>query len=126
MRIFRNRWFTRFASKNGISDEELKALVKILEAGGAEADLGGDVYKQRLARTGEGKSGGYRSIVFFKSGDKTFFAYAFAKSDRANISRKELEALKKQAKTQLAMTNEEIKAALKEGVIKEIKEQQDE
>jgi hypothetical protein len=85
MRIFKNTWFTRFADNNGISDEELKALVKILEVGGAEADLGGDVYKQRLARPGEGKSGGYRVIVFFRSGDKTFYHYGFAKSARGNI-----------------------------------------
>jgi hypothetical protein len=51
----------------------------------ARKRLGGDVYKQRLARTGEGKSGGYRIIVLFRSGARTFFVYGFAKSDRENL-----------------------------------------
>jgi hypothetical protein len=58
MRIFKNRWFTRFAAKEGITDEELKAMVNQLEAGQADADLGGDVYKVRVARPGAGKSKG--------------------------------------------------------------------
>jgi hypothetical protein len=120
MRIFKNTWFARFADKNEISDEELKALVDGLETGNTGAGLGGGVYKQRLARPGEGKSGGYRVIVFFRSGERTFFVYGFAKSDRDNISLKELKELRKQAKHELDMTNEQIKAALKEEVIKEI------
>ena len=58
MRIFKNTWFTRFASKDGITDDELKEAVDQLEAGQGDADLGGGVYKIRIARPGEGKSGG--------------------------------------------------------------------
>jgi hypothetical protein len=82
VRIFKNTWFSRFAAKEGISDEELKGLEERLEYGGAGADLGGGVYKQRIARSGGGKSGGYRVIVYFKSGHRTFFVYGFAKSER--------------------------------------------
>ncbi|MCL1929093.1 MAG: type II toxin-antitoxin system RelE/ParE family toxin [Treponema sp.] len=64
MRIFKNTWFTRFADKEGIADDELKEAVNRLETGQA-AELGGDVYKVRIARSGEGRSGGYRVIVFF-------------------------------------------------------------
>ncbi|GHU05792.1 hypothetical protein FACS1894147_12310 [Spirochaetia bacterium] len=61
IRIFKNTWFDRFAAKEGITDGELKDIVNnTLETGQAEANLGGDVYKVRIGRPGEGKSGGYR------------------------------------------------------------------
>jgi hypothetical protein len=83
VRIFKVSWFTRFAVKEGISDSELKDIVdNVLEKDQAEADLGGGVYKVRVARPGKGKSGGYRVIVLFKSGRLTFFVYGFAKSVR--------------------------------------------
>jgi hypothetical protein len=83
-------WFARFAAKEGITDGELKAIVNdVLETGQPAANLGGGVYKVRLARPGKGKSGGYRVIVFFKSGERTFYVYGFAKSVRANISEKD-------------------------------------
>ena len=120
MRIFKNAWFSRFARKENIGDDELREVVGQLEAGRADADLGGDVYKQRLARPGEGKSGGYRIVVFFRSNERTFYAYGFAKSDRANISKKELAKLKKQAYSLFSMSDVQIEAALKEGVLVEI------
>ena len=125
MRIFKTTWFTRFAGKERISDDELRKAVNLLEAGQARqqvggADLGGDVYKIRVARPGEGKSGGYRVIVFFKSEERTFYAYGFAKSDRANISQKELVKLKKQAKSLFSMSDVQITTALKERVLIEV------
>jgi len=57
VRTFKNAWFNRFSRKEGISDDELRDVVDLLEKGQADADLGGDVYKQRIARSGEGKSG---------------------------------------------------------------------
>jgi hypothetical protein len=103
VRVFKNSWFTRFARKEGIADDELRAMVNQLEAGQWDADLGGGVYKQRLARPGKGKSGGYRIILFFKSGDRTFFVYGFAKPVRANIDDKELRRLKTLARINLGL-----------------------
>jgi len=109
VRIFKNPWFTKFASKDGIQDNELKDIVKnILEKGQADADLGGGVYKVRVARQGEGKSGGFRVLVFFRIGERTFFRYAFAKSAQGNISQKELKTMKRQAKAFFAQTEEQI------------------
>jgi hypothetical protein len=79
VRTFKNKWFTRFAKKEGITDDELREAVHQLEKEQADADLGGGVYKVRVARCGEGKSGGYRVIVFFKSQERTFFQYGFSK-----------------------------------------------
>lgn len=72
MRYFKKPWFKRFAEKEGISDDDLKTLVAEMEAGTVHASLGGDVYKQRIARKGEGKSGGYRTLLFFRSGERVF------------------------------------------------------
>ena len=114
MRIFKNSWFTRFAGKEGITDGELRELVNQLETGQADADLGGGVYKIRLARPGEGKSGGYRVIVFFKSEERTFYEYCFAKADMANISNKMLKAFKLAAKKYLSMAPDQLREQIEQ------------
>jgi hypothetical protein len=113
VRIFKNTWFSRFAEKEGITDGELKEAVDLLEEGQADADLGGDVYKMRLARLGEGKAGGYRVIVFFRSEERTFFVYGFAKAKRGNINKKQLRVFKKKAKINLTLTDKEIRDELR-------------
>ena len=117
MRLFKNTWFSRFANKAGITDTELREAVNQLEAGQADADLGGNVCKVRVARSGEGKSGGFRVIVFFKSEERTFYQYGFAKSDRANIDRGELQGFRLDAKTDLSLTNEQINDRLRRGTL---------
>ena len=113
MRIFRNTWFARFAGNEGITDSELREMVNQLEAGQADADLGGGVYKIRFARPGEEKSGGYRVVVFFRSEERTFYHYAFPKAARDNIDEKELWTFKQLAKSYFAMTDEELANAVK-------------
>ncbi len=82
MRVFRNKWFTRFAGRNGLSDEMLRKAVADAESGLVGADLGGGVIKQRIARPGGGgKSGGFRSIILFRAGSRAFFVYGFPKDD---------------------------------------------
>ncbi|GMO23268.1 MAG: type II toxin-antitoxin system RelE/ParE family toxin [Termitinemataceae bacterium] len=111
MRIFKTKWFSKYAKKARITDTELK------EAAGQDenfTDLGGNVYKLRFAREGKGKSGGYRFILFFRQGDKLFYEYAYAKSDRDNISRKELRDYKDDAKEMFAYTDNQIEAYKKQ------------
>jgi hypothetical protein len=120
MRIFKNGWFSRFAEREAISDEELKAAAADIENGRFDADLGGGVYKQRLARSGGGKSSGYRVIVFFKSGARTFFHYGYPKSNRDNITDKELRVFKYLSKKYLAMTDEQLALAIRFGEFIEI------
>ena len=120
MRIFKNIRFTLFACREDISDSDLNEAVKQLEAKQATVNLGGNVYKVRLARHCKGKSGGYRVIVLFKSGDKAFYVYGFAKSNRANISEKELRIFKKAAKKYFAMTDEQIEISIKNDELVEI------
>jgi hypothetical protein len=65
-RIYKNRWFAKFASREGISDATLVAAIDQANSGLVDADLGGGLIKQRVAREGGGKSGGYRTLVFFR------------------------------------------------------------
>ena len=95
-------------------------VVDTLEDGQADANLGGDVYKVRIARLGEGKSGGHRAIIYFKNEFRTFFAYCFPKSEKANINDKELRAFKIDAKKHLAFTDEELNLSVKNGILIEI------
>ena len=120
MRIFRNQWITKFAKKHKISDSELIEAVERANDGLIDADLGGGVIKQRIARQGQGRSGGYRSLIFFRHGDRAFFMTAFAKNDRENITDKELAELKKAAAIILAMTETDIEQAKLNGTFTEI------
>jgi hypothetical protein len=123
-RVFKYTRFSRFASKEGITDHELLEVVDQLEADQADANLGGDVYKVRIARPGEGKSGGHRVIVYFRNEFRTFFSYGFSKNDKGNISRKELKGFKEDAKRQLSFTEEQIRIALQKGTLIEIIEEE--
>ena len=115
MRIFKNKWFARFARKEAISDESLHEAVKQIEAGNCDADLGAGVFKQQIARLGEGQSGGYRAILCFKLGERAFFVYGFAKSSKTNIAQDEAQEFKKLAKILFAMTDEQLDRLLQNG-----------
>jgi hypothetical protein len=112
MRVFKSKWFERFARKNGIGDEALRVAVEEIEAGNFNADLGGNVYKQRVARQGQGKRGGYRTIVLLKQGERAFFVYGFAKSKQDNIGNNDLVEFKELAKLYFSYTTEEIDTAV--------------
>jgi hypothetical protein len=64
-KVLKGKKFARFAKKAHISDADLWAAVQRANAGLIDADLGGGIIKQRIARTGEGKSSGSRSIILF-------------------------------------------------------------
>ena len=93
MRIFRTRWFVKWAKKEKILEKALIQAVEEMERGLIDADLGGHIYKKRVAIQGRGKSGGVRTLIAYQVQDRAFFIYGFAKNKRANISNKELQAL---------------------------------
>lgn len=113
-RIYKNRWFAKFASREGISDATLVAAVEQANHGLIAADLGSGLIKQRVAREGGGKSGGYRTLVFFRHEERAIFAFGFAKNDRANLSAVELKAYKQAAKIVLALTQAQIDTEVRE------------
>ena len=121
MRVFKTKPFTRFASHERIADDELLEAVDRATRGLIDADLGGGVVKQRLARQGQGKSGGFRTIILFRQEDKAFFVFGFAKNDMANIKRDELKAFRMLAETLLGLGGDDLAAAMKNGTVTEIK-----
>ena len=121
MRVFKNAWFGRFARKRKISEEVIWDAVDRAEKGLVDADLGGGVIKQRIARPGEGKSKGYRSIELYRKGDKAFFVYGFPKSDLGNIRGDEEEQFKKAAKLILALSDDQIRQLIENGQFEEVK-----
>ena len=120
MRIFKNTWFERFARREKIPDAVLKEAIDRAEKGLVDADLRGHVIKQRLARAGQGKSGGYRSIIIFKKGERSFFVYGYAKSRLENIDRAETLAFRKAAKELLALSDEQIEQLIQKGALTEV------
>ena len=104
----------------GISDATLCEVVRNAEAGRVDADYGGGVVKQRIARPGEGKPSGYRSVILYRRGDKAFFVYGFPKSERGSINQAEERAFKDLAKLTLAFSDDEIRQLIKAGAYQEL------
>lgn len=115
-RVFASKPFMRFARRFGISDAELWRAVN----GEFDADLGGGVFKFRLARQGEGTSGGARAIVAMKAGQRIVLMFGFEKKDLANIKADELRAFRKAARVYLGYSEEEMTAIVREKSVAEI------
>ena len=90
MRIFKTKWLVRYARRERIADLSLKEAVERADRGLIDADLGGGIIKQRVARSGQGRSGGYRTLIAYRAGSRAVFLYAFAKNERENIDPDEL------------------------------------
>jgi len=113
MWVGKTKLFAKWADKEGLTDAVLRQAIAEINAGSVEANLGGGVYKKRIAIPGRGKSGGARTLVAFKKEDKAFFIYGFKKNERPNIKTDELQALKLYAKELLALDREAINEMLK-------------
>jgi hypothetical protein len=120
MVIYKTRWFARWARKEGLSDKALRLAVQEMAQGLFEADLGGDLLKKRIARPGEGKRGGYRTLVATNRASRWIFVYGFAKNVRSNIDSDEELALKKLAATLLKLTPAALIKAQTAGEILEV------
>jgi hypothetical protein len=120
MRAFKTRAFARWARGERLDDVALASALLEIEYGMFDASLGGHVFKKRVSLPGRGKRGSTRTLVAFKSGEEAFFIYGFMKSDRANISGKELKALKLLAKELFSYSPAEVSAAVQSGELIEI------
>ncbi|WP_327195030.1 type II toxin-antitoxin system RelE/ParE family toxin [Sphingomonas sp. LH128] len=116
----KNRWFERFARKERISDAALKEAVERAENGLVDADLGGGVVKQRVAREGGGRSGGYRTLILYRQGDRAVFAFGYAKSAQANISKADLAILRDAATKAFRWSDDELDRLVSSGALMEI------
>ena len=89
--------------------------------GNFEANLGGNLYKKRIRFEGQGKSGGGRTIICYKKGDRAIFVHGFAKNEKSNLSKKELIAFKELSKILLRLSPEEIAIAIDNKDLIEVK-----
>ena len=121
MRIFKTKAFARWMRKEGLKDAKLLNAIRELESGQFDANLGGSVYKKRIALPGRGKRGSVRTLIAFHSGDRAFFVFGFSKNERANIDVLELRALKLMAKTLLEKSNAKLKNDLEAKVLIEVR-----
>ena len=113
MDVYKTRQFSRWARKHDMRDKSLCRAAQEMALGLYEADLGGNLFKKRISRSGQGKSGGFRTFVAAKRGSTYFFIYGFAKNVRSNIDKAEEEALKKLASTLLKLALPALTRALR-------------
>lgn len=119
-RIYKLKGFARFQRKERISDASLRKAMDDVEAGLIDADLGGGVVKQRLARAGQGKSGGYRTLIAFRGGERAVFLYGFAKNERGNIDDDELDEFRRLARGFFEMTAQQLAELIADDELMEV------
>lgn len=120
MRIYKTRAFGRFARKERIVDAALCEAIERAERGLIDADLGGHVIKQRVARPGQGRSGGFRVLIAYHSAIRSVFLHGFAKNDQDSVSQDELEQLRNAAAEVLGWSDEAVAKLLEAGKWMEI------
>ncbi len=114
---FKTKPFDRWFKKEGISDQELCLAISEIEKGIVDADLGSYLFKKRIARLGQGKSGGFRTLIAFRKEDKAFFLSGFSKNEKSNITQKEKEVLKRLSQELIQYDEKALKKAVKQGVL---------
>ncbi|MFZ4806841.1 MAG: type II toxin-antitoxin system RelE/ParE family toxin [Hyphomicrobiaceae bacterium] len=86
MRVFATKAFRRFQRKEQIENSSLCEAILRAERGLVDADLGRGLIKQRVARKGQGRRGGFRTIVAYRAAERSVFMFGFANSRQANLS----------------------------------------
>jgi len=118
--IYKTRHFNRWATKTSLSDDLLRRAVEEMTNGLIDADLGGGVFKKRVALPGRGKSGSARTLLTTNRDDRWIFILGFEKNERANISDKERDALRMLAKDLLGLSVEQLQKTVNEGALLEV------
>jgi hypothetical protein len=120
VRIFKNKWFAKFAKRERISDSQLCKLVKEIEKGLIDVNYGDGVIKQRLARVNQGKANGYRCIVLFRYRELSILVYGFPKNECSNISQNDEQEFKKLAQEMLSLSEDEISGLIQSRELVEV------
>lgn len=89
-------------------------------AGLFDANLGGGLLKKRIGRPGQGKRGGWRTLVAANWQGRWVFLYGFAKNERDNVDPDEEAALKRLAAHLLALNGKALERALAADELTEI------
>lgn len=120
MRVFKTKWFARYAQRVHIDDNSLKEAIERAESGLIDAELGGNMIKLRIVRKGQGRSSGYRTLIAYHKNNRAVFLYGFSKNERDNIDDDELESLKDMAAAWLKLNEKKIRDSLSEGLLQEV------
>jgi hypothetical protein len=112
VRLFKLKAFARFQRREGIADKVLSEAIGGVEKGIIDADLGGGLIKQRVARPGQGKRGGFRTIIAYRRGNRAIFLFGFAKSERENLNHDELAQWQRIGRAYLGLDDEGLEAAI--------------
>jgi hypothetical protein len=120
VRVFTTRAFGTYARKEKLTDAALCEAITRAERGLIDADLGGNVIKQRVARPGQGRSGGYRTLIAFRTQTRAIFLLGFAKNEQDNVASNELKELRKAALAYFALNDAGLKRALDDRKLSEI------
>jgi hypothetical protein len=126
LRVFKTKQFARFSRRQRISDASLCEAIRRAERGLVDAELGGGVIKQRVARPGRGRSGGYRVLIAYQAKRRSVFLFGFAKSERGNVEDDELATLRDIAKGWFAADAKALAHAAADGLIQEVQYDDDE
>ena len=120
MNVLKRKNFARWQEGEKLTDAALCKAVREMESGLIDVDLGGFLYKKRVARPGSGKSGGYRTVLSARIGNRYVFLHGFAKNDKANITPEERKALQYAGKVFLELNHGALSKALQSGVLMEV------
>jgi hypothetical protein len=121
LRVYKTKAFARFARKEDLGDKALAAAIADIERGLIDADMGSGLIKQRVARAGGGKRGGFRTLIAYHIGKRAVFLFGFAKSDQANISPDDERDLKDYGALLLALKDKEIELMTENGELREVR-----
>lgn len=120
MRVFKTRLFAKWARKENLTDKMLNQAIDEMERGLIDANLGGHVYKKRVAQKGHGKRGSTRTILVYQSSTNAFFIFGYSKNEKDNISDDELKQTKEFAKELLGYSETQLNTLVKAGKLIEV------
>jgi hypothetical protein len=121
VRVLKTHTFARFARQESMPDGSLANAIREAERGLIAAQLGGRLIKLRIARSGGGKSGGYRTIIAYSAGRRAVFLFGFAKNQRDNLTSVQFADLKMVGDDLLALTERQINEAVAAGRLQEVR-----
>jgi len=121
MRIFKSKWFSRYARKEKITDKQLKDAIDNVHKGLVDCNYQDGVIKQRIARSGQGKSGGYRSIILYHFKSHAFFIFCYSKNEKSDLEPNEIKTFKALSKEYMQLTDNQIQELIELNELTEVK-----
>lgn len=120
IRILKTRMFCQWMKKTPLKDKDLCKAIEEMMRGMVDADLGGHLYKKRVAFPGRGKRGSARTLIATNNSNRWMFLFGFEKNDKENISPAELSYLQMLAQDLLEYSDLLLDSAIVQGKIQEV------